>query len=168
MKLLQRALAGVLMLCALSPASAKDVPVQFVSGRTATFISEDPGGVIVQFVRKYSDMRDAGTNVVISGECVSACTLALGILRPEKVCVMPEAFLGFHSASTITREPGKRDIIEHAPEISDLVFQMYPDRVRNYLAKQGWSGANAHPEIIWVRGAQLRKFVRPCAKADLS
>jgi hypothetical protein len=40
--------------------------------------------------------------------------------------------------------------------------------VRSYLAKQGWSGANAHPEIIWVRGAQLRKFIRACSKADLS
>src|SRR4051794_35775205 len=110
MKLLQLALAGVMMLCALSPASSKDVPVQFVSGNTATFISEDPGGVIVDFVKKYSDMRDYDTHVVISGECVSACTLFLGVLRPENVCVMPEAYLGFHSASTITREPGKRDI----------------------------------------------------------
>lgn len=168
MKFLKLALAGVLMLCALSPASAKDVPVQFVSGHKATFISEDPGGVIVQFVRKYSDMRDAGTNVVISGQCVSACTLLLGILRPEKFCVMPEAILGFHSASTITREPGKNDVIEHAPEISDLVFQMYPARVRSYLTTQGWVGANPHPDVIWVRGSKLRKLVRPCTKVDLS
>lgn len=168
MKLLQLALAGVLMLCALSPTSAKDVPVQFVSGRTATFISEDPGGVIVNFVKKYADMRDNGDNIVISGECVSACTLFLGVIRPEKVCVMPEAYLGFHSASTITREPGKPDIIEHAPEFSLLEYNMYPAIVRSYLAKQGWSGANPHPEIIWVRGSQLRKFVRPCTKDDLS
>jgi hypothetical protein len=168
MKFLQRALAGVLMLCALSPASAKTVPVQFVSGNEATFITEDPGGVIVKYVEKYSDMRDAGTKVVISGMCVSACTLLLGVVRPENVCVMPEAYLGFHSASTITREKGKPDIIEHAPEFSLLEFNMYPATVRAYLAKQGWSGANAHPEIIWVRGAQLRKFIRPCSKADLS
>jgi hypothetical protein len=168
MKLFKLALAGVLMLCALSPASSKTVPVQFVSGHEATFISDDPCGIIVQFVRKYSDMRDAGTSVVISGQCVSACTLLLGILRPEKMCVMPEAILGFHSASTITREPGKKDVIEHAPEASDLVFQMYPARVRNYLATQGWVGANSHPDVIWVRGAQLRKFIRPCTEVDLS
>lgn len=168
MKLLQLALAGVITLCALLPASAKTVPVQFVSGREATFISEDPGGVIVDFVKKYSDMRDAGTKVVISGMCVSACTLFLGVIRPENVCVMPEAYLGFHSASTITREAGKPDLIEHAPEFSLLEFNMYPATVRAYLAKHGWSGENPHPEIIWVRGAQLRKFVRPCTAADLS
>lgn len=168
MKLLQRALAGALMLLALSPASAKTVPVQFVSGRTATFISEDPGGIITEFVKTYSDMRDAGTSVVISGECVSACTLALAILRPEKVCVMPEAYLGFHSASTITKYDRKPAIVEHAPEMSQLVFNMYPTAVRNYLSTQGWIGKNAHPEIIWVRGSQLRKLVRPCTKADLS
>jgi hypothetical protein len=168
MKLLQLALAGVMMLCALSPASAKDVPVQFVSGHEATFISKDPGGVIVDFVKKYSDMRDAGTKVVISGMCVSACTLFLGVVRPENVCVMPEAYLGFHSASTITREAGKPDVIEHAPEFSLLEYNMYPAVVRKHLAREGWSGANPHPEIIWVRGAQLRKFVRPCTREDLS
>ncbi|MEY9247544.1 hypothetical protein [Bradyrhizobium elkanii] len=168
MKLLQLALAGVLMLCALSPASAKDVPVQFESGHNVTFITDDPGGVIVEFVKKYSDMRDARTKVILSGECVSACTLMLGLLRPELVCATPDAVLGFHSASVITREEGKPDIAEHGSEMSLLVFNTYPAKVRAFLAARGWSGANAHPDIIWVKGRQLRKMIRPCTAADLS
>ncbi|BBB99762.1 MULTISPECIES: hypothetical protein [Bradyrhizobium] len=168
MKLLQLALAGVLMLCALAPASARDVPVQVESGRNVTFITDDPGGLIVDFVKKYSDMRDARTKVVLTGECVSACTLMLSILRPELVCAMPEAALGFHSASTITKEPGKPDVIEHAPEISLLVFNSYPAKVRSFLEARGWRGANAHPDIIWVRGKNLRKMIRPCTEADMS
>jgi hypothetical protein len=168
MKALKLALAGVLMLCALMPASARDVPVQFTSGRAATFITDDPGGIIVQFVKKYSDMRDAGTNVVVDGQCVSACTLLLGILRPDKVCATPDAVLGFHSASLITSEPGKEPVIEHAAEISTLLFNMYPGRVRAYLTREGWNGSNPHPDVIWVRGKQLRKLIRACAAADLS
>ncbi|WFU52290.1 hypothetical protein QA639_21515 [Bradyrhizobium pachyrhizi] len=168
MKLLQLALAGVMMLCALMPASAKDVPVQFESGRNVTFITDDPGGVIVDFFKKYSDMRDAGTKVILSGECASACTLMLGMLRPELVCATPDASLGFHSASVITREPGKPDIIEHGREMSLLVWNSYPGKVRKFLAARGWSGANAHPDIIWVRGKNLRKMIRPCTAADLS
>jgi hypothetical protein len=168
MKALKRALAGALMLCALTPALAKTTPVEFASGRAATFITDDPGGVIVDFVKKYSDMRDAGTNVVIDGECVSACTILLGVLRPDKVCVTPDASFGFHSASSITRGPGKPPVIEHAQEISVLVYNMYPGRLRAYLAHEGWSGANPHPDVIWVKGKQLQKFIRPCTPADLS
>ena len=168
MKALISALAGVLMLCALTPASAKDVPVQFTSGRAATFITDDQGGIITEFVKKYSDMRDAGTNVVIDGECASACTIVLGILRPEKVCATPDASLGFHSAMAITREDGKAPVFEHAAEISKLIFNSYPGKVRAWLTKQGWNGDNPHPEVIWARGGQVRKFIRPCTAADLS
>lgn len=168
MKLLQLALAGVLMLCALVPASARDVPVQFESGHNVTFITDDPGGVIVEFVKKYSDMRDARTKVILSGQCVSACTLMLGLLRPELVCATPDAVLGFHSASVITREQGKPDVIEHGPEMSQLVFNSYPAKVRAFLAARGWSGSNAHPDIIWMSGKNLRKMIRPCTEADLS
>ncbi|WP_316207417.1 hypothetical protein [Bradyrhizobium sp. SZCCHNR3118] len=168
MNALQRALLGVLMLLAIVPASAKDVPVEFVSGRSAIFIKDDPGGVLTEFAKKYSTWRDDGTNVVIDGECVSACTMLLGLLRPEKVCATKDAVLGFHSASTETKEQGKPDIFKHAEEISALEFNMYPGVVRAFLAKEGWYGPNAHPEIIWVRGKDVNKFVRPCTADDLS
>jgi hypothetical protein len=168
MKAFKLALAGVLMLCALVPASARDVEVQLASGRSATFIKDDPGGKIVDFVKKYSDMRDAGTQVVIDGECVSACTLIISMLQPENVCVTPDASLGFHSASVRIEEEGKEPRYEHAQEMSELMYDTYPGRVRAYLSRKGWTGPNAHPSLIWVKGKQLRKFIRRCTAADLS
>ncbi len=81
MKALKLALAGLLMLCALTPASAK------------TIITEDTGGLIVNYIRKYSDMRDTGEKVVI--ECASSAR-SVGLLRPENF----REKLGFHSATS--------------------------------------------------------------------
>ena len=160
MKVLKLALAGLLMLCALSPAPAKSV------------IPDDPGGVIVDFVSKYSDMRDSEEKIVIDGECVSACTVLLGLLRPENICATPNAVLGFHSASLRIVEKDNSIRYEHAPEMSKLMFGMYPGKVRALLKRNGWDGAsdvnNAHPAIIWIKGKQLRKIVRPCLAEDLS
>jgi hypothetical protein len=160
MKALKLALAGLLMLCALSPAPAK------------TVIADDPGGIIVDFVVKYSNMRDSGEKVVVDGECVSACTVLLGLLRPENVCATPHAVFGFHSASVRIVEKDKSIRYEHAPEMSKLMFGIYPRQVRALLKSYGWNGEsildNAHPSIIWIKGKQLRKIVRPCLATDLS
>lgn len=155
MKALKLALAGLLMLCALTPASAK------------TIITEDTGGLIVNYIRKYSDMRDTGEKVVIDGTCASSCTLLLGLLRPENFCATPKAKLGFHSAIGVRVEEGKEPVRTHAAEMSVLMFSIYPGKIRSILHKRGWDGyvGAAHPELIWISAKQI---VRPCTKAELS
>src|SRR4051812_2532937 len=70
-------------------------------------IFDDGGGIIVKYVRKYTDMRDNHMKLQVAGECASACTLFLGILPVTQYCVMPTARLGFHTASTRTERKGK-------------------------------------------------------------
>ena len=43
-------------------------------------------------------IRDRGERVIIDGICNSACTLVLGIVPLNKICVTPKASLGFHAA----------------------------------------------------------------------
>jgi hypothetical protein len=158
MKALKLALAGVLMLCAMTPAPAK------------TVITEGNGGKIVDFVKKYSDMRDSGEKVVIDGPCISSCTLLLGLLRPENYCATDRAVLGFHSASLKTERQGEKPVYTHAPEMSVLMFDLYPGKVRELLNRRGWNGQDysiAHPEIIWVNGKSLSLIVRRCTPGDL-
>jgi hypothetical protein len=158
----------VLMLLALAPASARDTTITFESGRSATFITQDPGGRIVDFVRKYSNMRDAGTHVVIDGDCISACTILIGVLRPENVCATSLAAFGFHSASYRSVDKKGKEHFEHNPEISELIWDTYPGDLRTLLAYRGWNGPNPHPDLIWVKGDELSKFVRTCTQDDLS
>ena len=62
-------------------------------------ITNDPGGEISAYLRKFQDMRASGERLVIDGPCLSACTLFTGLIPRDRVCVTPRAVLGFHAAS---------------------------------------------------------------------
>ena len=61
-------------------------------------ITADIGGSINQYEQRYAMVRDTGQHVVIDGLCFLACTLVLGMVPRERICVTPNARLGFHAA----------------------------------------------------------------------
>jgi hypothetical protein len=61
-------------------------------------ITRDHGGLLEDHKAKYAVIRDRGERVVIDGICNSGCTLVLGIVPLNRVCVTPTASLGFHMA----------------------------------------------------------------------
>src|SRR5262249_6198215 len=61
-------------------------------------ITRDHGGLFEDYKAKYAVIRDRGERVVIDGICNSGCTLVLGIVPLNRVCVTPRASLGFHMA----------------------------------------------------------------------
>jgi hypothetical protein len=144
------AVAAGLMTAACTPAKAAET----------LEISRDLGGIVVDYVKRYSNLRDAGGKIIIDGKCASACTMFLGIIPADRVCATKDASLGFHSAS---RLEGKRRV--HAVEFSALMWGLYPQVVRDRLTKLGWLGDDAtipHPNMIWIDGKDLNRFVRPC------
>ena len=75
------------------------VSVVGTSPASATMrIAEDRGGQIGQYLQAFSMLRSSGERVVIDGNCLSACTLVLGIVSPSKICATSRARLGFHAA----------------------------------------------------------------------
>src|SRR5882757_2507762 len=64
----------------------------------AVRIVDDPGGRIGAYVDRYQGMRSSGGMVIIDGYCASACTIVLGTVPHDKICVTPRAKLGFHAA----------------------------------------------------------------------
>ena len=82
-------------------------------------ITDDMGGLMTEYASRFSSMRQSGEKVVIDGSCYSACTMLLGMLSRDQVCVTPNAVLGFHAAwnfddngrkvtsGSATREPTK-------------------------------------------------------------
>src|SRR5258708_35800126 len=64
----------------------------------AVRIREDRGGRIGAYVDKYKGLRSSGEKVIIDGYCVSACTIVLGSVAPDRICVTSRARLGFHAA----------------------------------------------------------------------
>lgn len=127
-------------------------------------ITWDPGGKLSDFIAKYSDMRLSGDKVVIDGICMSACTLALGLLPPEQVCATPYAVLGFHSASDLT-EDGDASF---SPTGTGIMWALYPEPVKALLRSRGWDGPLEHPILILVNGGDLFSMIRRCDDGDMA
>src|SRR5437588_8350900 len=76
---------------------------------TATVrIANDTGGQIGPYLAKYRALKASGERVEIDGTCASACTMLLGIIPRNRICVTPQASLVFHSAWDLegdTRSP---------------------------------------------------------------
>ena len=71
MRLRGLVLAAALLATALSPASA------------TMRIAEDRGGQIGHYLQAFALLRSSGERVVIDGNCLSACTLVLGLIPHE-------------------------------------------------------------------------------------
>ncbi len=70
-----------------------------VTSASATMrISEDRGGQIGHYLQTFASLRSSGENVVVDGNCLSACTLVLGLVPREKICATQHARFGFHAA----------------------------------------------------------------------
>jgi hypothetical protein len=61
-------------------------------------IRRDHGGYLEEYKAKYARIRDSGERIIIDGICNAACTILLGIVPLNRVCVTPRARLGFKEA----------------------------------------------------------------------
>src|ERR1700755_1032106 len=79
----------------------------FGSASATMRITDDMGGLMTEYASRFQTRRSSGEKVVIDGPCYSACTMLLGMLPREQVCVTPNAVLGFHAAWNFD-DSGKR------------------------------------------------------------
>ena len=86
MKLVTGLLAAVLLLAGVGVSHA------------VVRIADDRGGRIGTYVDKYQGLRTSGETVIIDGLCASACTIILGAVPSNRICVTSRATLGFHAA----------------------------------------------------------------------
>ncbi|MBX9773624.1 MAG: hypothetical protein K2Y71_04340 [Xanthobacteraceae bacterium] len=120
-------------------------------------ITRDFGGLVDQYKAKYQKIRDKGERVIIDGICNSACTLVLGIVPLNKVCVTPKASLGFHSAYYDTAYTFGKKVTSYAGT-ADLM-SYYPSSVKEWIARKG----GLTPEMKRVRnGPELWAMIDPC------
>ena len=71
---------------------------EITASHAAVRIVDDPGGRIGTYVERYEGMRSSGERVIIDGYCASACTIVLGTIPHDRICVTSRARLGFHAA----------------------------------------------------------------------
>ena len=117
-------------------------------------IAGDRGGRIGTYVDKYQGLRSSGENVIIDGLCASACTIVLGALPHDRICVTSHANLGFHAAWDF----GANGRAVTNPEATQMLYSMYPLQVKRWIAQRG----GLKPQMIFLRGKQLTSMYRPC------
>ena len=120
-------------------------------------ITRDHGGLVDDYKAKYAKLRDRGERVIIDGICNSACTLVLGILPLNRICVTPRASLGFHQAYYDKRwTMGVK--VASAEGTADLV-SYYPVTVREWIKRNG--GLTLQMKHV-RNGVDLWTIVDPC------
>jgi hypothetical protein len=120
-------------------------------------ITQDYGGVVDEYKTKYAAIRDRGERVIIDGACDSACTLVLGIVPLNRVCVTPRARLGFHMA--YYEQPATDGTKVLSYEGTADVMSYYPETVKRWLESHG----GLTPSTKKVKnGPDLWKIVDPC------
>jgi hypothetical protein len=117
-------------------------------------IAQDRGGRIATYVEKFQGVRSSGEMVIIDGFCASACTIVLGSVPHERICVTSRARLGFHAAW----DPGSngRKIVN--TEATQSLYLMYPSEVRHWIDQRG----GLTPHMIFLGGRELAALYRPC------
>lgn len=127
-----------------------------VSGdaNAAVRISNDNGGQIGPYLDAYVSLRNSGQRVIIDGPCLSACTLVLGIVPRERICVTQRAQLGFHAAWN----PGSdgRPVLSRAG--TKALWELYPGDIRAWLKKRG----GLKPKMVFLAGRELTSMYREC------
>jgi hypothetical protein len=142
MKLATGLLAAVLLLAGMGASHA------------VVRIGEDRGGRIGTYVDKYQDLRSSGETVIIDGLCASACTIVLGAVAHDKICVTSHATLAFHAAWDFGANG--RAITNN--EATQMLYSMYPTSVRRWIAARG----GLTPHMLFLRGKQLMSMYKPC------
>jgi hypothetical protein len=125
-----------------------------VASHAAVRIAEDRGGRIGTYMDRFQGLRSSGEQVVIDGLCASACTIVLGAVPHDRICVTSRANLGFHAAWDMG--PHGRAVTNR--EATAMLYSMYPTPIRRWIARRG--GLTRH--MIFLHGAQLASMYRPC------
>jgi hypothetical protein len=125
-----------------------------VPAGSAVRIVDDPGGQIGPYLDKYQALRQSGERVEIDGLCASACTMLLGSIPSDRICVTPRAVLEFHSAWDPTASGGQAA----SPAGNRLLWAHYPARIRGWIKKHGGLGSR----IIYLRWPELGRMYASC------
>src|SRR4051812_17715365 len=120
-------------------------------------IARDFGGFVEEYKAKYTKVRDRKERVIIDGICNSACTLVLGIVPLNRICVTPNASLGFHQAYYDQTWTFGIKVTSYAGT-SDLE-SYYPPAVKDWIKRQG--GLTRDMKRV-KNGPDLWAMVDPC------
>ena len=112
-------------------------------------INDDHGGYVEGYRAHYSSVRSSGERVVIDGDCMSACTLVLALVPPDRVCVTRRALFGFHA---VRYRYLSGDVITASG--TDRLIRSYPSKLQNWITRNG----GLRDDLILLTGSELLRM----------
>ncbi len=128
-----RVAACVLFLLSASPALAETIEVY-----------DNHGGRVAEYNARWARLAARGVNVKIIGPCQSACTVLLGHIPRERICVTPQASFGFHLAKL--------------PAATETLRRAYAADIRAWINRHGGLTHN----FIWMRAPDTYRYFKKC------
>src|SRR2546421_243449 len=135
-------------------ASAVTAALMMSTAQGAVRIKSDPGGQIGPYLENLVALRGSGERVIIDGPCLSACTMVLGVIPRNRICVTPRARLGFHAAW----HPGDNGRQVTSRAATQLLMDIYPENVRTWIKERG----GPTPRMMFLSGRELAAMYQTC------
>ena len=117
--------------------------VSFARAETVE-ITGDYGGLVYWYQLKWEKLASRGVDVRIVGPCLSACTVLVGYIPRERICVTSNGSLGFHMATENS--------------VTYRLLTIYPPDIRSWIDQHGGLSWN----ILWLQAPALYRFFRRC------
>lgn len=98
----------------------------------------EPGGNVAAHYYKYQQVAAQYDRVVIDGMCKSACTMLLGVVPLDRICITPRGYFMFHAGHDrgnrmFNQRATQTMLAAYAPEVRDWVTRHHAlDRVDPY------------------------------------
>ena len=143
-----------MVLLAAAAAATISLSVSSTSASAAVRIVGDYGGQIGPYLEQFAALRHSGEQVIIDGPCLSACTMVLGVIPRDRICVTPRARLGFHAAWN----PGDNGVPVRSNGGTQLLMEIYPQHVRQWIARRG----GLKQRMVYLSGRELTSMYRSC------
>jgi hypothetical protein len=121
------------LLCGAMPAAAETIDV-----------FDNHGGSVFEYSARWTELAARGVSVRIVGPCQSACTVLLGHIPRNRICVTPAASFGFHLA--------KR------PDASAILWKSYQTDIRKWINQHG----GLQRDFIWLHAPETFRFFHKC------
>jgi hypothetical protein len=126
-----------------------------VTSASATMrITEDRGGPIGHYLKTFAIMRSTGERVAVDGNCLSACTLVLGLIPRDHICATSRARFGFHVAWMRNMDG---NLVPSTMGTKKL-WSIYPASVRRWINQHG----GLSREMLYMEGRSLNGIIATC------
>jgi hypothetical protein len=107
-------------------------------------VSDNHGGSVAAYDARWAGLAAQGVNVRIVGPCQSACTVLLGHIPHDRICVTPQASFGFHLA--------------HLQSATATLWNAYSPEIQAWINQHG----GLHADFIWMRAPDTYRFFKRC------